>query len=82
MHRPPTVSPYEPSIISENALPVEAITVSANALPTAPTAIFLAESNAEPDYIFSSIELTAWLNSHMYSGGHLTFSGAANAHVR
>lgn len=59
----------EPSIISENALPVEAITVSANALPTAPTAVSPSESTAEPDYISSSEELTSWLNSHMYSGG-------------
>ncbi len=59
----------EPSIISENALPVEAITVSTNALPTAPTAVSLSESNTEPDYISSFTELTAWLNSHMYSGG-------------
>lgn len=53
---PPTVSPSEPSIISENTL------------PTASTAS-LSEPNAELDYVSSSTELTAWLNSHMYSGG-------------
>lgn len=61
--------PVEPSIISENALPAEAITVSANALPTAPTAVSPSASNAEPDYVSSSKDLTSWLNSHMYSGG-------------
>lgn len=59
----------EPPTVSENALSAEMPTVSENALPTAPTAVSLSESNAEPDYISSSQELTAWLDSHMYSGG-------------